>query len=460
MSANPDARISALEQRMIDYAADLAYDELDANVVHHAKRRILDTIGGALAAYDAEPARIARVMAQPVTAGPAARIFGSLEVTSPEMAAFANGAMLRYLDINDTHRTIDGSHPSDNLGGVLAVAEANGCSGRDLIVALTISYELQCRFVDSVPFNDNGWDQPVPGVMACALATGRLMGLNRDALRDALALAVVPNLCTHQTRAGELSMWKGCAAANGARQGVFAAYLAREGLSGPYDAFDGIFGLWNQTLGKPYDVSAFARDGDTFAICQTNIKKYPVRDSCQLAVDTALELRDKIAAEDTTTLKISTYESAHKGAVADPELWAPKTRETADHSMLVAISTALIDGEVTPQTFTSERFLDADILTLIGRTEVEISEEFSKQTPAIRSCLIEATDANGIIHSALGRLTAEDIGRGPTDAQLESKFHNLNADVLPQSKRDELLHALWNIDDIDDVGRLVDKLAL
>ena len=460
MSANPDARVSALEQRMIDYAADLAYEELDDNVIHHAKRRILDTVGGTLPAFNAEPVRIARVVAQPVSAGPQARIFGNLATTSPEMAAFANSSMLRYLDINDTHRTVDGSHPSDNIGAVFAVAEARSCTGRDVILALAISYELQCRFVDSVPFNDNGWDQPIPGVMAAALSCGRLLGLDRNALRNALALAVVPNLCTYQTRAGELSMWKGCAAANGARQGVFAAYLAAEGMSGPYDAFNGIFGLWNQTLGKPYDVAPFARAGDSFAITQTNIKKYPVRDSCQLPVDTALELRSKLAANDIATLNISTYESAHKGAVADPELWAPKTRETADHSMLVAVATALIDGEVTPETFTSKRFLDEDVLTLIGRTQVVISEAFSRETPAIRNCLLEATDPSGTAYAAHGKLTAADIGRGPSDAELETKFHNLNANTLPQAKRDELIGALWNVDKIDNIALLVDRFVL
>src|SRR5207249_4996585 len=66
---------------------------------------------------------------------------------------------------------------------------------------------------------------------------------------------------------------------------------------------------------------------------QTNIKKYPVRDSCQLPIDTALELRKKLAGRQPKSLKVDTYKSAHLGAVADPELWAPKTRETADHSM-------------------------------------------------------------------------------------------------------------------------------
>ena len=243
--------VSTLERAMIDYAAGLRFDELSPSVLHQAKRRVIDTIACALAAHASEPARIARTLAPDVSAGRSARVFGSLARTSPEMAAFANGVMLRFLDINDTHRTVDGSHPSDNLSAVLAVAEGLGASGRDFLLALTISYEIQCRFVDSVPFNDNGWDQPVPGVMACALACGRLLGLDAVALRHALALAVIPNLCTYQTRAGELSMWKGCAAANGARQGVFAAYLAAQGMTGPDQAFDGVFGLWNQTLGKP-----------------------------------------------------------------------------------------------------------------------------------------------------------------------------------------------------------------
>ena len=101
--------------------------------------------------------------------------------------------------------------------------------------------------------------------------------------------------------------------------------------------------------------------------------------------------------------------------------------------MLVAI--ALIDGEVTPEAFTNK-------------------------TPAVRNCLREATDATGTTYTAHGKLTAADIGRGPTDAELESKFHNLNAKTLPQSKRDELIDALWHVDEGNDIGRLVDRLAL
>ena len=169
--------ISDIERQLIDYALSLRYEQLPAETVRQAKRRLMDTVGGAIGAFASHPARIARRLAQPVAGGPAARVWGSLVSATPEAAAFANGTMLRFLDINDTYRTKDGSHPSDNLGGVMAVAEMLGLGGRDLLLALIISYEIQSRFVDAVPFNDNGWDQPVPGAMACALACGRLMGL-------------------------------------------------------------------------------------------------------------------------------------------------------------------------------------------------------------------------------------------------------------------------------------------
>src|SRR6266852_5641840 len=145
--------MTSIEDRMTDYAARLRLTELPEAVVHHARRRLLDTIGGALAAYTAPPVQIARRVAMPVAGPGGSRIWGSLTPTSPDMAAFVNGTMLRYLDINDTHRTIDGSHPSDNIGGILAVAEATGASGAAFLEALIIAYEIQCRFVDSVGFD-------------------------------------------------------------------------------------------------------------------------------------------------------------------------------------------------------------------------------------------------------------------------------------------------------------------
>lgn len=448
--------ISSLETQLIEYSMSLVFEDLSPKVISQAKRRITDTIGGALGAFEAKPVEIAKTVVPKVNNAKSARIWGSLEKSTPEGAAFANGTMLRYLDINDTHRTIDGSHPSDNLGGVIALAESLNLSGRDALLALTISYEIQCRFVDSVPFNENGWDQPVPGVIAMALAAGRMLNLNASSMRDALALAVTPNLCTYQTRAGELSMWKGAAAANGARQGIFAAMLASKGMTGPFEAFDGIYGLWNQTIKKQHNIAPLSFGKSLFGVEQTNIKMYPVRDSCQLPVQTARNLRKKITAKDIKSLKIVTYGSAYKGAVEDPELWAPKTRETADHSMLIAVALGLIDGTITPESFESDRFLDRDVLELIAKTEVEISPEFSAMSPAIRTCQLIAKNSESKRFNSKLSLTAKDIELGPSDEEIQSKFYSLTERVMNNERAKLLFEASMNLENMKKISTLVD----
>lgn len=447
---------SSLEAQIIEYSMSLSFEDLSQQAINQAKRRITDTIGGALGAFEAKPVKIAKAVVPKVKSGRSARIWGSLEKSTPEGAAFANGTMLRYLDINDTHRTIDGSHPSDNLGGIIALAEALSLNGRDALLALIISYEIQCRFVDSVPFNENGWDQPVPGVIAMAMAAGRMLSLNVSSMRDALALAVTPNLCTYQTRAGELSMWKGAAAANGARQGIFAALLASKGMTGPFEAFDGIYGLWNQTVKRKYSIAPLSFGKSLFGVEQTNIKMFPVRDSCQLPVQTARDLRKKIAAKDIQSLKIITYGSAYKGAVEDPELWAPKTRETADHSMLIAVTLGIIDGTITPESFESERFLDKDVLDLISKTEVEISKEFSSMSPAIRTCQLIANNNEGKSFNSKRSLTAKDIEIGPSDEEIQTKFYSLTERVMKNKRARLLFESSMDLENMAKISTLVD----
>lgn len=446
-----------LEQKIVDFTVGTSFADLNDQAVRAAKMRLIDSVGVALAAYLAPPVRIARRIAQP-TAGPLkSSIWGTGIQTTPDMAAFVNGTMVRYLDLNDAYRTKDAHHPSDYLPGILALAEAIGASGARFIEALAISYEIQCRFTDSVPWNDNGFDQPVSGALGTAMAAGKLLGLDAEELRNAMALALIPNLCTYQTRAGELSMWKGCAGPNGARNGVFAALLASEGMSGPFEAFDGVFGVWVQTLKQRFDVDlVVGNEADrVWGLQQTNIKSYAVRDSCQLPIDTARDLRGKIPASDIQALRIDTYHSAWLGAVKDPELWAPKTRETADHSMLFSVACALFDGNVTPDSFERGRFADEDVLGLIGRTDVRVLDEFTSATPEKRNCRIVATDKGGREVSAHRVLTLDQIKEGMSDDDLEAKFHVNAARSMSTEERGTFIETARKLDDLGDVGDLI-----
>lgn len=445
-----------LQSRLAAFAAGPI--DLPDSAVTAACDRVLDSIGVGMAAFLSPPARIARRQAPRVASGETARLWGDGTLTTPEDAAFANGVMVRYLDLNDAWRTKDAHHPSDYLPGLMGVAGATGASGRQFVEALAVAYEVMCRFTDAVPFNVSGWDQPVTGAIGTALGAGRLMGLSEAQLAEAVALAVIPNLATYQTRAGELSMWKGCAGPNGARNGIFAARLAREGMTGPEHPFDGIYGVWNQALGG--QAHALDLPGPTWGLEQTNIKTHAVRDSCQLPIFTALDLRETLAGREIAELTIETYRSAWEGAVKDPELWAPKTRETADHSMLFSVACALRDGKVTPDSFEDARFADPDILDLIGRTEVVVLDAFTGATPEERNCRITARTAGGEEAAAHRIVTLEDIRRGMSAEDLEAKFRACTHRCYTGAEQDRIVAAVRGLPDMARVADLPPLLDL
>src|SRR4030095_4814080 len=131
-----------------DYACRLTYEDLSPEAVHQVKRTLVDSLGCAVGAFDSEPASIARRMASRVQGNPPARILGTAQESSTDLAAFANTVLVRYLDCNDAYAARGTGHPSDMIPGVLAVADAHRVNGRTVITAITAAYEVFCRLAD------------------------------------------------------------------------------------------------------------------------------------------------------------------------------------------------------------------------------------------------------------------------------------------------------------------------
>jgi len=232
--------MATIGRRIANWVANLKYEQLGDKTVHETKRRILDSIGTTLGAYHSRPAKVSRALALAVNDTRAGIVWGTRHSTTPDRAAFANGAMLRYLDYNDTYLSLEPAHPSDNISAAVAVTQATGRGGRDAILAIVIGYEIQCRLCDAASLRTGGWDHVTYGALSTAMLAGKLWGLSADGLEHALGLAGVCNITTRQTRTGQISDWKACAFANAARNGVFAADLARRGLTGPHEIFEGL----------------------------------------------------------------------------------------------------------------------------------------------------------------------------------------------------------------------------
>src|SRR5262249_24088611 len=149
-----------------------------------------------------------------------------------------------YSDFNDMAVGKKAGHPSDAIPAVIAAAEYAGASATDAMTGMVLAYELMDRMGDScVGVLDGGWDYVIYTAVGVAAGAARAMGLPKEQIANAIAIAVTSSVATHQTRRGELSMWKGCAAPNAARNGVFAALLAKRGLTGPEEAFEGVAGF-------------------------------------------------------------------------------------------------------------------------------------------------------------------------------------------------------------------------
>src|SRR5438093_2624864 len=370
-----------LADRLAEYAVQLRFEDLPAAVVHEARRRFIDSFATAVGAMDAEAYAIAKRCALRLQGEQGASLLGGGR-SSTEWATFVNGLLIRYLDFNDTYLSLEPAHPSDNLAAVLAVAEMAGAGGKDLITAAVLAYEIQCRLCDAASLRKHGFDHVTYGAISSAVAACKLLKLDAAKTAHAIGLAGVANTALRQTRSGELSMWKGCAFANAARNAVFAALLAAEGLTGPAPIFEGDVGIMKLLTG-PFTLAPLGGEGRPFMITGTYIKFWPAEYHSQSAIDAALQLRPEVGdASKVTRIDIHTFDAAVDIIGNDPEKWRPKTRETADHSLPYCTAVALADGDVTMAQFDPKRFTDPVLLDLVAKVKVHRDAGLSKRYPA------------------------------------------------------------------------------
>lgn len=445
--------MATLGNRLASWAASLRYDDLPPEAVHECKRRLIDSIGCALGAYHSAPARIARQEAMSVTDERGASILGTKHRTTPSLAAFANGAMVRYLDFNDTYLSLEPAHPSDNIPAALAVAQSIGAGGKDAILGMVIGYEVQCRLCDAASLRAHGWDHVYYGALSTALLAGKLQGLDAAKLEHALGLAGVCNVATRQTRTGQLSMWKACAFSNAARNGIFAASLARRGMSGPFEIFEGPKGIFKQLTG-PFSVELSAREN--FMINRTYIKYWPAEYHSQSAIDAILQLRDDIGRTPVVSITIGSFEAAVSIIGSEPEKWRPTSRETADHSMPYCVAVALLDGDVTLDSFDEQRLHDPRVLALLDVTRIH-------EDPALNAGYPEGIPNHLRVKLADGRTLDKrvDFPRGHyrnpmTDEEVVAKFRKLADGVVSRPTADRILDLAWRLDTLSELSELLE----
>jgi 2-methylcitrate dehydratase len=440
------------------FASGLRYGDLTPETVHQAKRRLIDSLGCAMGAYPSEPAKIARKVAALYSGSLRARVLGSGQESSPEMAAFANTVMVRYLDCNDAANP-PGAHPSDVISSVLAIGEALHASGKEMLLAMVCAYEAVGALSEGKRIRDLGWDQGFFIVVGSAVGAGKLLGLSQEQMGHAISLAVTPNIPTRQTRAGELSMWKGCATAAAVRNGVFAALLARQGMTGPYKPFEGHHGVWDQVTG-PFELAPFGGDGRLFQVEKSNFKFFPAEYNAQGPLWIALEMRKKLKIEEIAAINVKTNWMTYSEIGSEPEKWDPQTRETADHSLPFLLTAAMKDGRITPATFTEDRIQDQSLRPFMNKIKISEDPEFTRQYPAALLTEIEFVTASGEKFVERTGLPKGNRKNPLTDDEVEAKFLSLCGELLTPRQSRDALATLWHIEEARDIAVIFDQFLV
>src|SRR5215468_256866 len=234
---------------MAAFVARASYDDLSEMARRQLKIRVLDSLGCAIGALGGGPVKLLRSQIEDFGGAAHSTLIGGGR-TSPDQAAFYNGALVRYLDFNDSYLAKgETCHPSDNLGATLAAAEYARRGGRALMTALAVAYQVQCRLSDVAPVRARGFDHTTQGSFAVAAGVSKILGLDEIRTANAIAICGTAFNALRVTRTGQLSHWKGLAFPNTAACCTRAVFLAMNGITGPLEVFEGDKGFMDAIAG-------------------------------------------------------------------------------------------------------------------------------------------------------------------------------------------------------------------
>lgn len=441
------------------FVVDASYEDLSEMARQQLKLRILDSLGCGIGALTGEPIQLLRQHIEDFGGQGHCTLIGGGR-TAPDRAALYNSALVRYLDFNDSYIAKgETCHPSDNVAAVLAAAQYAKRSGRELLTALAVAYQVQCRLSDVAPVRHKGFDHTTQGSYAVAAGVSKALGLDVERTVNALALSGTPFNALRVTRTGALSHWKGLAYPNTAFGCTHATFLAMCGVTGPREVFEGNKGFMEAIAG-PFHLDWSKEDLER--VTRTGIKKYNAEYHSQSVLEGIIELQDEhgFTAHEVLRVEVDLFDVGYHiiGGGEEGDKTLVHTKEEADHSLPYMAAVAILDGQVMPAQYTPERIRRQDVQALLRKVFVRPNEAYSACFPEEMPCLVRIYLQDG---SVLVR-EKRDYEGFPTHPlaweTVVGKFERLSAPYSDATLRRDIVAAVEQVETIQ-VEELMGLLA-
>lgn len=441
------------------YAQEFKFEMLPPDVLHTAKRILLDTVGCIIGAFSASGYSILKRTVEEWGGKAEATLLGSTEKSSVGNAALVNTFLVHYLGYNDLG---GGGHNSDTIPAILAMAEKQHADGKQFLAALVLSYELGARFSEAAggftAYEAKGFPFDIRGGVTLPPCLGKLMGLDAKQIANAIGICASHSLPLGvlDTNREEHVHAKNLRMGFVARDAVEACQMAGHGFTGPLRVVEGDHGLKEVLLKGELDLEKLV-EWSGWRIRGVRFKNLCLNSTTMGHVQTTLSIVKKydLHPKDISTVEIGVgyREYCHTTSLTKKY---PRNAETTDHSAFYANALAIRDRKYTVNAMDPENFADPVILELIDKIQIQPHPALDEWSSGA-FVTIRLTDGRVLTGSC-----TEPYGLGETnltDHELEEKFEELTAAWFSGEMRKSLKELIWNIELVKDIGVLPDMMA-
>jgi 2-methylcitrate dehydratase PrpD len=431
--------------RLARYVVATRFHDLPERVRREIGRSLLNWLGVAVGGSRHEAVKIALAAVMPFGGPPQAGLFGRSERLDVINAALINGISSHVFDFDDTD-LLTAVHPSAPvMPTALALAELNPVSGRDLITAIAMGFEVECRLGRAVQptLGANGWHPTgVVGVFGAAIAAGKLLGLDEERMCHAIGLAATQPVGVREMFG---SMTKSFHPGRAAQNGLLAAFLAEKGYTSSLQGIEAKCG-WARLVSAKQDWQAITDGlGEHYEIYRNTYKPFACGLVVHPVIDGCIQLRNE---HNLTAGMIERI-----ALDVDPivlELTNKKTPQTGlegKFSVYYAAALAIVAGRAGEAEFSDNMVRDPVITALRDRVSVTANPSVAKQQARVRIHLRDGRVLERFITEAVGSL------KNPmSDMALEAKFMDLAEGVLPFDRTRRLIDLCRSLERLADAG--------
>jgi len=426
------------------YATSSRGESLDAEVLHHAKRAVIDWYASLYPGLETPAVRaLELVLTDDLDRGSARLVRG--RAATPRAAALIHGTSAHAAEVDDSFREAMYHPGAATIAAALAAGQSCGATGPDLLRSVVLGYEISTRIgVALGRAHYKYWHNTgTVGAFGAAAAAGSLLGLDEKAFANALALVGTFSAGLQQAFRLE-TMAKPLHAGRAAEAGLLAAQLAERGVRSSLDVLDGDVGIGRAMSTGPDWSEVGASLGRDFHIARLTFKNHIGCGHTFQAIDGALELQrlGKFTHTQIERLHVATYRPALDIAC----YVEPRNGAEARFSVPYVVATALVHGSVRMAAYEPARLDDPATRALMKRIATSVDPAIDAAFPGRRAARVDVVLTDGRRFSHLQPDRKGDPELPLSDAELGDKLIELSAPMIGESAARALLARLWTLD--------------